>query len=1244
MKKNDSSASSRERVNDSEINVNQRQATNIVTKTILTLVIAMLFTFVTLFVLFNFVCPTTPMGSESYALSSSTTYYKSGSSFYTRSSATYYKCTNSSHSGTNKYSSSSDLSGTCYTRSGTCSTCNGSGSRTKSTYHSCSKTETVTCSTCGGSKSVSVSCSNSKCSGGYVSSTCGTCSGSGTVTCGACKGAGYTTYTGSGEWWDEDHGCSSCGGSGATSVWGGGNLVKGTGKVNCSSCSGSGTKRSTCGTCGGSGSLSQSCSTCSATGSVSQTCSTCSGKGYYYTYSTVSCPTTQTNYYDHSVSSYVEYTYTDIDTGGTTTTTSSYSTATGYTVSFDANGGNGSMSSQYFLHSHSQALKANTFTRENYDFEGWATSSGGAVTYSNQQPLSLSSGSNFTLYANWDLRGAIVTLDNQGATTAGTTSVVAPLGAAMPNITIPVKNGYTFGGYFTGTNGSGTQYYTANGTSAKTSDLTAATTLYAKWTANTYDITVNLGGGSGTSGANYTVSSSSQTRTIATPTRTGYTFSQWSVSCDGGSPTISGTTLTIPANCYGAIALTAVWTGNQYTVTLDNQAATTAGSTSITVTYGSAMPSITLPVRTGYTFGGYYASANGSGAQYYAASGASARAYDLTTATTLYAKWIANTYTITYNANGGTASASTQEVTFDSAYGTLATATLTGYHLDTWYTRYDLNAVPVNTGTHMRVDLYNNAAWTKNSADVGRYLHTKITFTGNSGPLEFNDVPLSSNDYTITTDDNGVTTVIFDFLTTQEQISLRGPYNYGTDYRFLDFEQSTDLANVTVVECYLGDAITADTVVKIAGDHTVYARWLPNAYNIAFDESGYAGLMDAAMGGFEASGWSGGAGSGYDTTRVRTGAYSFKIAANSSSYEFYAYTNIVIPITDKNHIFYAQFWGYQEEVLENSFCQIYWPEEEPAFGQTETQPFGPAGQWNRYSFYGSRSANALTGIQRIRIDFDNQYGVGNLWIDDFMIYDLTALFGAGNEPSLEWCNMMIKTGVGVQRLTVDRTQNLSAHSASMTGNTFSGWSTTPRTTIDTPNEAEYADGAVVRNLSVTQGAFVTLYAVWTPNQYTVTVEPNIDAAVGTLSRGGEYSFGKKLTLSAGPKGNHVFVRWLKNGAVFAGNTSQTLTVYVSGSDTYTAEFKRASLKTDDVMLQVICQDESVTSAFGYAKFTTAVRDNVAYAHFEAGAADGYSFVGWQISGIMSTTYTARNVSIPLAEVQGKIVCAVFAKD
>ena len=52
----------------------------------------------------------------------------------------------------------------------------------------------------------------------------------------------------------------------------------------------------------------------------------------------------------------------------------------------------------------------------------------------------------------------------------------------MPAIAVPRREGHIFGGYYTGANGGGTQYYTASGASARDWDMMDAATLYAKWT------------------------------------------------------------------------------------------------------------------------------------------------------------------------------------------------------------------------------------------------------------------------------------------------------------------------------------------------------------------------------------------------------------------------------------------------------------------------------------------------------------------------------------------------------------------------------------------------------------------------------------------------------------------------------------------------------------------------------------------------------------------------------------------
>ena len=278
-----------------------------------------------------------------------------------------------------------------------------------------------------------------------------------------------------------------------------------------------------------------------------------------------------------------------------------------------------------------------------------------------------------------------VTLDNQSATTAGTTSVKATYGFAMPAITVPAKTGYTFNGYYDAAS-DGTLYYNADGTSAKNWDKASTATLYAQWTANEYTVTLKDGESESTVTATY----GSAMPTATMPTKTGYTFNGYFDAQTGGTKYY---------NANGSSAknwdktsnttLYAQWTPNTYTVTLDGQGATTAGSTSVTATYNAAMPSATMPAKTGYTFNGYYDAAS-DGTQYYKADGTSARAWDKAENTTLYAQWTEHTATLTYNANGhGTApEAVTMKFTEATNAGAAITG-VTGYTFNGWNTAAD---------------------------------------------------------------------------------------------------------------------------------------------------------------------------------------------------------------------------------------------------------------------------------------------------------------------------------------------------------------------------------------------------------------------------------------------------------------------------------------------------------------------------------------------------------------------------
>ena len=72
---------------------------------------------------------------------------------------------------------------------------------------------------------------------------------------------------------------------------------------------------------------------------------------------------------------------------------------TTYTVTFDANGGSGTIANISVEEGSEITLPKNTFTKSSYIFAGWATSADGDVSYSDKAKITVTG--NITLYAKW---------------------------------------------------------------------------------------------------------------------------------------------------------------------------------------------------------------------------------------------------------------------------------------------------------------------------------------------------------------------------------------------------------------------------------------------------------------------------------------------------------------------------------------------------------------------------------------------------------------------------------------------------------------------------------------------------------------------------------------------------------------------------------------------------------------------------------------------------------------------------
>lgn len=206
-----------------------------------------------------------------------------------------------------------------------------------------------------------------------------------------------------------------------------------------------------------------------------------------------------------------------------------------YGLKFDANGGSGNMPPlRDIVYTNEFALATNTFSKTGHSFSGWKTPDGDDLadceTVSGSRFGVVDDGTNITLTAQWTANSYDVTLDPDGGS-GGDATVSATYGSDMPAVVLPTQSGYNFGGYYTQKNGEGTQYYAADGSSARTWDQTDATTLYAKWTlipvVATCKVQFDANGGEKVMPDQTIVCESPTALTSNVFTRVGYTFYRW---------------------------------------------------------------------------------------------------------------------------------------------------------------------------------------------------------------------------------------------------------------------------------------------------------------------------------------------------------------------------------------------------------------------------------------------------------------------------------------------------------------------------------------------------------------------------------------------------------------------------------------------------------------------------------------------------------------------------------------------
>ena len=219
--------------------------------------------------------------------------------------------------------------------------------------------------------------------------------------------------------------------------------------------------------------------------------------------------------------------------------------------------------------------------------------------------------------------------------------------------------------------------------------LTGNTTLYAKWNLINYGINYSMNGGTNNNGNPTFMNIESSSFTLLNPTKAGSLFLGWYTTSN-----FQGDPITLlPAGATGSINLFAKWL-DPNTISFNSNGGSAVPN--ITTLPGNAVTAPTAPTRQGYTFDGWFVDRNYT------------QAYTFTTmpeaSITLFAKWTALTFSVTFVTNGGNEIASISRDT-DQSLSLPSAPTRTGHTFDGWYTnealtnRFTATKMPPNNLT-----------------------------------------------------------------------------------------------------------------------------------------------------------------------------------------------------------------------------------------------------------------------------------------------------------------------------------------------------------------------------------------------------------------------------------------------------------------------------------------------------------------------------------------------------------------
>ena len=201
------------------------------------------------------------------------------------------------------------------------------------------------------------------------------------------------------------------------------------------------------------------------------------------------------------------------------------------------------------------------------------------------------------------------------------------------------------------------------------------TYLYAHWTPAVYTMSFDSQGGI-VSPAGKTVVYDEPYGALPTPTRTGYTFDAWYSAETGGYKRTENAVVKTTED----ITLYARWIPNRYQITLDPDYED-GTPFDVTAVYDRTYEGVLVDFgQFGYTLVGWFTERNGGGVEYKPTD-----IVKLSSNITLYAYWMPANYTITFDSNGGEGTFPNKTVTFGQPHGELPVPTRPGYDFTGWF-------------------------------------------------------------------------------------------------------------------------------------------------------------------------------------------------------------------------------------------------------------------------------------------------------------------------------------------------------------------------------------------------------------------------------------------------------------------------------------------------------------------------------------------------------------------------------